>query len=90
MTRRTSIDDPRFDQTPGVGDHQPIVLALLDEFACVNGACPHQGPPHCPTRPVKVCAHCTGEEGVLHSDAQTLTAGAMRWPCPAARAGEQR
>jgi hypothetical protein len=90
VTRPRTVDDPRFDQTPGVGDHQPILMNLLTDIVCVFGDCEHQGPPHCPTVPKKVCAECTSQEGVLHADVQTLTAGAMRWPCPAAMTGGAR
>ncbi len=89
MTYRASVDDPRYDQTPAVPGHQPVLLRLLSPD-CQLGTCEHQGPPHCPTTPTKVCAGCTRDEVREHPTLEELTAGAMQWPCPAAMTGGNR
>lgn len=84
------VDDPRYDATPGVGEHQPVIVQITGDTACVMGVCEHQGPGHCPTFAKKVCAACTVEEVALASSAEVLAAAAMRWPCPVARTGGVR
>lgn len=87
MSARAEVDDPRFDATPGAGDHQPALLDVLGDTACVVGTCGHQGPPLCPTTAVKVCRVCTMAEVELGAPVEAWSAAAMRWPCPVARTG---
>lgn len=86
MTAR-DVNDPHFDATPGVGDHQPIIVQLLGDTGCMLGTCEHQGPDFCPTTGKKVCRPCTLAEVALDAPLQERTGAAMRWPCQVARSG---
>lgn len=90
MSARADVDDPRFDATPGVDRHHPVLLQLLGDTDCVMGLCEHQCPPHCPTVPVKACRTCSVDDLPADADLQSLTGAAMRWPCPVARRGSAR